>query len=54
MKSKFFKRLTACAVALITTAAMLPLGAVASAAQNPEVTYTKYRYNGFVGLYASL
>ena len=42
MKSKFFKRLTACAVALITTAAMLPLGAVASAAQNPEVNYTKY------------
>ena len=42
MKSKFFKRLTACAVALITTAAMLPLCAVASAAQNPEVNYTKY------------
>ena len=42
MKSKLFKRLTACAVALITTAAMLPLGAVASAAQNPEVNYTKY------------
>ena len=53
MKSKFFKRLTACAVALITTAAMLPLCAVASAAQNPEVTYTKYRYNGFVGLVES-
>lgn len=44
MKIKFFKRLTACAVALITLAAMLPLNA---AAANPEVNYDKYRWNEF-------
>ena len=39
MKTKLFKRLAACAVALITCAAMLPLNASAA---NPEVSYTIY------------
>lgn len=39
MKVKFFKRLTACAVALFVMAAMLPLNA---AAENTELNYTAY------------